>query len=360
MVTSDNDTSIVDSKLLDVLTTAVLVLDEDLTVILANAAAQSLIEASGTRIRGTLLAEILPGADELVHAASRALLEERAFTERGLDLRLGKFSTVIVDCCVTPLLQERDAGARVLIEMSNLEHDQRIRSAGNMLIQNTISRALLQGLAHEIKNPLGGIRGAAQLLERELEDQRQSEYTQVIIGEVDRLSTLVNRMLGPRGESHQTWVNIHDVLEHVRLVVDAERASNVIIERDYDPSIPNVFVDRDQMIQAFMNLVRNAVQAINGNDGTVTMRTRVQYKFTIGSVVHRIVVAAQIIDDGPGVPSELQSGIFFPLVSGNAGGSGLGLPIAQSLVHRQNGLMGFESVPGHTEFTVWLPLEAEQ
>jgi two-component system nitrogen regulation sensor histidine kinase GlnL len=349
-----------DSEIFEALSTAVLLVDDSLCIVRSNVAAQSLLAISAAKIHGALLAEVLPGADELVHAVSRALLEERPFTERGLDLRLGKHSTAVVDCSVTPLLAEGKTPARILIEMTNVERHQRIQIAGNMLLQNTASSALLQGLAHEIKNPLGGIRGAAQLLERELEDQRQAEYTQVIIGEVDRLRTLVDRMLGPRGESHRTMVNIHDVLEHVRLVADAERAGNVTVERDYDPSVPHVYVDRDQMIQAFLNLLRNAIQSINGNGGNVTLRTRVQRKFTIGATLHRLVVAVQIIDTGPGVDPELQTSIFLPLVSGHANGSGLGLPIAQSLVHRQAGLMAFESVPGHTEFTVWLPLgEAE-
>ena len=163
-------------------------------------------------------------------------------------------------------------------------------------------------------------------------------------------------MLGPRGESHKQALNIHDVLEHVRLVVAAERIGNAVIERDYDPSLPEIHADRDQLVQAFLNLLRNAVQAVGESGGTVTLRTRVQRKFTIGSVLHRLVVRVQIIDTGPGVDPELGSSIFFPLVSGRAEGSGLGLPIAQSLIHRQGGLIGFESEPGRTEFSVWLPL----
>lgn len=338
------------------LNTAVLLLDAKLVVVRANAAALSLLAAGTTKVHDNLLPYLLPGADELVAAVRRALLEGRSFSERALDLRVGKVNTTVVDCSVTPIWRDGKDPTFVLVEMTNVERHQRIQLEGQMLIQNNASSALLRGLAHEIKNPLGGIRGAAQLLERELEDQRQAEYTQVIIGEVDRLRNLVDRMLGPRGESHKVSINIHDVLEHVRLVVEAERIGFPTIERDYDPSLPNIFADRDQLVQAFLNLVRNALQAVDGSEGTVTLRTRIQRKFTIGAVLHRQVVRVQIIDTGPGVDPELGSSIFFPLVSGRAAGTGLGLPIAQALVHRQGGLIGFESEPGRTEFSVWLPL----
>jgi two-component system nitrogen regulation sensor histidine kinase GlnL len=340
----------------EALTSAVLVLDPELRVLRANAAALALVQASETRVCNEPLGRVLPGADELVAAARRAFLEGRSFTERGLDLRLGKVNTAIVDCSITPLWRRGKDPAYVLIEMTNVERHQRIQFEGHMLMQNTASSALLRGLAHEIKNPLGGIRGAAQLLERELEDQRQAEYTQIIIGEADRLRALVDRMLGPRGETQLSAVNIHDVLEHVRMVAEAERVGDAVIERDYDPSLPEIRADRDQLVQAFLNLVRNALQAVVGGDGQVTLRTRVQRKFTIGAILHRLVVRVQIIDTGPGVDPELGASIFFPLVSGRAEGTGLGLPIAQSLIQRQGGLIGFESEPGHTEFSVWLPL----
>jgi two-component system, NtrC family, nitrogen regulation sensor histidine kinase GlnL len=353
--------AIPDFDLLDALATAVILVDERLQLVRVNAAAQSLIAASETRLRDISLPEVLPGAGELIAAVRRALLEGRSFTERDLDLRLARAQITTVDCSITPLW--RNAGGEpslVLIEMTHLEGHQRIQLEGNMLLRNQVSSVLLQGLAHEIKNPLGGIRGAAQLLERELEDQKLAEYTQIIIGEADRLRALVERMLGPRGESNKQTVNIHDVLEHVRQVVSIERGGAVEILRDYDPSLPDITADRDQLVQAFLNLVRNAVQAIEGQGGSVTLRTRIQRQFTIGSVLHRLVIRSQVIDNGPGVEPALASSIFFPLVSGRADGSGLGLPIAQSLVHRQGGLIGFESEAGHTEFSVWLPVGEQQ
>lgn len=341
--------------LVDALATAVLVLDPELRVVWLNGAAQSLLATSEAKVRLGRLADVIPGTEELTVAARRAFEEGRSFTERGLELQLGTQS-VAVDLTVSPVWKDAERPERVLVEMTNLERHQRIQLEGNMLMQNNLTSAMLRGLAHEIKNPLGGIRGAAQLLERELEDQRQAEYTQIIIGEVDRLHGVVDRLLGPREHAHRVEVNIHDVLEHVRQVAEVEREHSVEILRDYDPSIPHILGDRDQLVQAFLNLVRNALQAVNGAGGTVTLRTRVKRQFTIGTKLHKLVVRVQVIDTGPGVDPELAHSIFFPLVSGRADGSGLGLPITQTLIHRQGGLIGFESEPGRTVFNVWLPV----
>jgi two-component system nitrogen regulation sensor histidine kinase GlnL len=264
---------------------------------------------------------------------------------------------VIVDCSVSPWISGRAAVTHVLIELTSVERHQRIQLEENILIQNQATTALMRGLAHEVKNPLGGIRGAAQLLERELEDQRLAEYTQIIIGEADRLRTLVDRMLGPHAALERRRVNIHDVLEHVRQLVHAEYAGAVVITRDYDPSLPELTGDRDQLIQAFLNLLSNAARAVGSSQESITVRTRAQRKFTIADKVHRVVIRVDIIDTGPGVPAEIADSIFYPMVSGHADGSGLGLPLAQAMINRQGGLIGFSSEPGHTEFNVWLPLE---
>ena len=342
--------------LVDALATAVILLDRRIRVVKANAAAQSLISKSETMVRGHPLAEVFPGADELVGAARRALDESRSFIERDLALPSSKLKHATVNCTLTPLWEGDAKPEFVVVEIIDADRHPRVRLEGNLLMQNEVSSTLLRGLAHEIKNPLGGIRGAAQLLERELEDRKQEEYTQIIIGEADRLRMLVDRMLGPFGEPKKIPLNIHDVLEHVRQLVEAERECSVLCKRDYDPSLPALYADRDQLIQAFLNLVRNAMQAVNNGTGRITLHTRVERQFTIRSTLHRLVVLAQIIDSGPGVDPEIASSIFFPLVSGRSGGSGLGLPIAQSLVHRQGGLISFESEPGRTEFSVWLPV----
>jgi len=337
---------------LNQLATAVIQLDPQLRVREANPAAENLVMTSIHKLRGLPLERLFPGQADFIHAVRQSLRDARSFTERDVLLTRTNLEPMRVDCTVSPFQGNHGA----ILELSSTERQQRIQAEENKLIQNQISTALMQGLAHEVKNPLGGIRGAAQLLERELGDAQHREYTQIIIGEADRLRKLVDRMLGPRGQLLPSIFNIHEVLEHVRQVVEIEAARSVVIHRDYDPSLPDLQADRDQLIQAFLNLVRNAVQALKDRGGNVTLRTRAQRKFTIGSVMHRLVIRVDIIDDGPGVKTELADSIFFPMVSGRAEGSGLGLPIAQSLVNRQGGLIDYVSAPGNTVFTVWLPI----
>jgi two-component system nitrogen regulation sensor histidine kinase GlnL len=217
---------------------------------------------------------------------------------------------------------------------------------------------LIRNLAHEIKNPLGGLRGAAQLLEQEFADQSLKEYTQIIIGEADRLRNLVDRMLGPIRPPVYDDVNIHEVLERVRTLVLAEIGDGIHIEQDYDPSIPLLKGDADQLIQAVLNIVRNAVQALEGQ-GVILIRTRVQRQYTIGHTRHKLVARLDIIDNGPGISKERLEEIFYPMISGRIDGTGLGLSIAQVLVSQHGGLIECESRPGKTVFTLLLPLECE-
>lgn len=340
---------------LNQLATAVIQLDAQLRVREANPAAENLVMTSIHKLRGLCLEKLFAGQHEFLDAVAQAVRDHRSFTERDLQLTRPNLEPMRVDCIVSPR-QSGDGAHGVVLELTSTERQQRIQAEENKLIQNQISTALMQGLAHEVKNPLGGIRGAAQLLERELTDPQQREYTQIIIGEADRLRKLVDRMLGPRGVLHPTEFNVHEVLEHVRQVVEIEAGRRIAIHRDYDPSLPDLQADRDLLIQAFLNLVRNSVQALGEKGGNITLRTRAQRKFTIGSRLHRLVIRVEVCDDGPGVDPALADSIFFPMVSGRAEGSGLGLPIAQSLVNRQGGLIDYTSAPGNTVFTVWLPI----
>jgi len=347
-------------NLVEALATAIIVADGDGRIIKVNAAAESLLALSAAKLLGRRLDEVLEADSELARLVERALGDARTFTERDLEIVLPSLRPLMVDCTVSPWSSAVHEAKRVVIELTSVERHQRIQLEETMLIQNQVTTALMRGLAHEIKNPLGGIRGAAQLLERELEDQAQAEYTQIIIGEADRLRNLVDNMLGPPKVTTRVPVNIHEVLEHVARLVSAEHNGGVSIVRDYDPSLPELEADRDQLVQAFLNLVRNATRAIAPTSGEIRLRTRAQRKFTIADQVHRLVLRIDVIDNGPGVPPELADSIFYPMVSGHADGSGLGLPLAQSMVNRQGGLIGFNSEPGHTEFNVWLPLGAEQ
>lgn len=217
-------------------------------------------------------------------------------------------------------------------------------------------KEIMKGVAHEVKNPLGGIRGAAQLLASELPTTSLGEYTDIIISEVDRLHTLVDRMLGPNERLEPEPTNIHEVIEHVRQLIKAEAKGALEVVRDYDPSLPDFLADGGQLTQAVLNLVRNASQAC-GEGGLVTLRTRVLRQFTVGGTRHKLVCAFQVIDDGPGVPESLLSSLFLPMVTGTAKGTGLGLSIAQRIANQHGGLIQVQSVPGDTCFTLLLPME---
>lgn len=344
-------------SLVEALATAIVVVDEQLCVESVNAAAESLLALSAAKFAGRKLDEAFADGSELAALIARVLDDPRTYTERDLELVLQNVQTIVVDCTVSPWVSREHGETRVIIELASVERHQRIQLEENMLAQNQVTTALMRGFAHEVKNPLGGIRGAAQLLERKLEDQAQAEYTQIIIGEADRLRALVDSMLGPPEAPRKEHVNIHEVLEHVAQLVTVEHTCGVRIVRDYDPSLPEFEGDRNQLVQAFLNLVRNAARAID-NNGEIRLRTRAQRKFNIGENVHRLVARIDVIDTGPGVPEELGESIFYPMVSGHADGTGLGLPLAQAMVNRQGGLIAFNSEPGHTEFNVWLPLGA--
>jgi two-component system nitrogen regulation sensor histidine kinase GlnL len=260
-----------------------------------------------------------------------------------------------VNCTVLPVHQF-ESEADLLMELHQVDRQIRITREEHLLSQHQATQALLRGLAHEIKNPLGGLRGAAQLLERELPSDELREYTRIIIHEADRLQGLLNRMLGPNQLPHLRDVNIHHVLEHVRGLLSAEYPSGPVIVRDYDPSIPDLRADADRLIQALLNIARNGAHAA-GDSGSLAFRTRVLRQFTLGNELHRLVLRVEIEDTGPGIPEELLDRVFFPMVSGRAGGTGLGLPIAQELINQHGGLIECESRPGSTKFFVYLPLE---
>jgi two-component system nitrogen regulation sensor histidine kinase GlnL len=262
---------------------------------------------------------------------------------------------VTVDITALPVSDANQPG-RLLLELSQVDRQLRITREEGLLAQSYATRSLIRGLAHEIKNPLGGLRGAAQLLERELHNEELKEYTQIIISEADRLQSLMNQMLGPNVLPNKRMINVHEALERVRQVVGAELPASVVIRRDYDPSIPELQADLDQLIQAVMNLVRNAAQAV-GESGVIILRTRSLRQYTIGHTLHKLVARIDVIDNGPGIPEEMQGGLFLPMVTGRADGTGLGLPIAQSLINSNGGLIEWESRPGHTQFTVLLPID---
>jgi len=240
--------------------------------------------------------------------------------------------------------------------MIDVTRRSKISRENRLIIQHGAGRQMIRQLAHEIKNPLGGIRGAAQLLARQLESDELTEYTDVVISETDRLAGLVDTLLGPGGPPNKQPANIHELLEYVVRINEAEDQKQVTFSRDYDPGLPLIDLDRDQIIQALLNLVRNAAAALEGQ-GTITLKSRAVTNFTIGDKRHSVIASIEIEDDGPGIPNDLQDSVFYPLVTSRPDGTGLGLPAAQELLSRHGGLIEFESRPGRTVFFVRIPLQ---
>lgn len=341
------------AHLLENLHTAVMVFGPDLHLRAINAAGEHLLSASGRKIVGQPLADILPDHALLGDMLHRALTSRRRYTEWGMELRLNFERSALLDVMVTPAVSA-DGGTELIVELVDVESFTRARREEQLAFLHEAARKSLRGVAHEIKNPLGGLRGAAQLLERELDGSSLREYTQIIISEADRLRNLVDRMLVPRGRSEAVELNIHEVLEYVLNVLAGESA--VTLDRDYDPSLPPLKADREQLIQAFLNIVRNGAQAA-GTGGRLVLRTRVKRHCTIRQVQHKLVLQAEVLDNGPGVPAEIESEIFFPMVTGRADGVGLGLSIAQALIQAHRGSIEYERHGGETVFRVLLPLD---
>jgi two-component system nitrogen regulation sensor histidine kinase GlnL len=340
---------------LDNMATSVLVFGADGRLRAANPAAESLLGLSARKIIGLLPAQILPEASGWLSLIGQAVAARRSFSERDLELLRPAVDPLLVDCTVTPIPDGGEA-ADLVVEISPVDRHRRIAREEHILAQQQTVSLLLRGLAHELRNPLGGLRGAAQLLERELADPSLREYTQVIIGEADRLQKLLDQLLGPRVRPRKRPVNVHQVAERVCALVKAEAPSGVRIRCDYDPSIPEITADPDMLIQAVLNVMRNAVQAL-GQEGVIELRTRVQRQVAVGPRFYRLAVRLDVTDNGPGIPPELVDKVFYPMVSGRPEGTGLGLSIAQSLVQQHGGLIQCASRPGETTMTILLPLE---
>lgn len=347
-------TNLKKQELLDILTSAIVVLGKDLQVLYMNQSAEMLFSQSKNRVAGLTFKRLLHN-HEFMCDLELAMTQQipQSLRERVIELSHGE--QITVDCVVTPL-DGQGWGQCLLLELQRVDRQLRIVREEQVMHQQKAAAELVRGLAHEIKNPLGGLRGAAQLLESELDSAELREYTQIIISEADRLKHLVNSMLGPRILSSPERVNIHEVLEHVRQLVNVDSATDLQFITDYDPSIPEFEGNRDQLVQVVLNIVSNAIRVLAGN-GIIRLRTRILRQFTIQQTRYRHVVKADVCDNGPGVPEALRDKLFLPMVSGHAEGSGLGLAIAQSLIGRHNGIIQYESVPGNTCFSMLIPLE---
>lgn len=346
---------------LELLSAAVVVVDNvggARLVVHLNAAAEAMFGTSHKSAVGLPLARLAPGSNAAHSALSRLLEATKAGGDMVLDAEL-----VLETAAGTPLLAAASAtpldDGRVVIELMALEQAYRIAREERIVERQELNREMLRNLAHEIKNPLGGIRGAAQLLARELasvpSDAGLQEYTDVIVDEACRLQALMDRLLTPHRLLKFSRVNIHEVLERVRTLILAEFPNGLSVRRDYDASLPELLADKETLIQATLNIARNAAQAMRGH-GEITLSTRIARQVTLAKKRFRHAIHVKITDNGPGVPADLAGRIFFPLVSGRDGGTGLGLSLAQQLVNQHHGLVEFESEPGRTVFSILLPL----
>lgn len=340
----------------DILATAVLIVDARRVTRYLNPAAENLLSISAHHAFGRPIGQLLGECAELVRALDHALSKGATYTEHDVALPVNGH-TLVLSATVSPL--EDDLGAAV-IELHPAAGNVRIARDEQVMAQTQASQQLLRQLAHEIRNPLGGIRGAAQLLEAELDSTDLREYTQVIIQETNRLQSLLDRLLTPAKRPVVQAVNAHEVLERVRSLLHAEFPL-LRFQCDYDTSLPDLEGDPEQLIQAVLNITRNAAQAIHGMDGEgegrITFRTRVARQVTLAMKLWKLAVRLDVIDNGPGIPDDMLGRVFFPLVSGREGGTGLGLTLAQNLVQRHDGAIHVESKPGRTCFSIYLPIK---
>jgi two-component system nitrogen regulation sensor histidine kinase GlnL len=341
----------------DLLATLVAVVDDQGAVLFANAALEDAIGTSRRTIEGNSIAEFFAEPQLLRNALVGAVDNEFAALRYEDWIRRANHETFPVHVIVAPTEHRNE----IIIELLPQEQQAKQDREERLIDQSQANKELIRNLAHEIKNPLGGIRGAAQLLQMEIESRDLIEYTQVIIHEADRLQSLVDRLLAPHRRPHLVGdVNIHEVCERVRSLIVAEFPRGLRVVRDYDTSIPEFRGDREQLIQAVLNITHNAAQAlaerIADGDGRIVLRTRIARQVTFGKQRYRLALELHVIDNGPGVPASIKDRIFYPLVSGRDGGSGLGLTLAQTFVQQHHGLIECESVPGKTDFKLLIPL----
>ncbi len=342
------------------LVTAVIVIDIDLRLCYANAAAEQLLGIGSHRLTEHTLADnfqILGVSTELL---SNALRDNQGITVNTAPLVTLDNQHHTVDITFTPLEQEQGLG---LLELRQVDQQRRIHQQLTLDAQQQAAQYLVRNLAHEIKNPLGGLRGAAQLLSKELHDPELNEFTDMIIEQADRLRNLVDRLLGPQKPTEHTQHNIHEVIQKVLKLTSMALPENIKLKQDYDPSIPDIDMDPEQLQQTVLNIVQNAIQALEHEgsrfNGEVVIKTRTQHQVTIGTLRHKLVIALSIIDNGPGIKPELMDTLFYPMVTGRDQGSGLGLSIAHNFARLHGGRIDCDSTPGSTEFTILLPIDTK-
>ena len=343
------------AQIIDHLATSVLLFDENLHLVSINSAGESLLSMSSKRILGLTPEKIWPNTMFFPDMIRKSFQFVRTRIERGVEMGLINRDSVKVDCIFTPIVID-DETKEIIVELVGVDTFVREMQEFNHQTVQKVAKESVQGMAHEIKNPLGGIRGAAQLMEKELDDESLLEYTKIIINESDRLRNFLDRMMAANTYPVRTDTNIHEIIEYVISIIRVESSRNLNIEKDYDPSIPTTNADREQLIQAVLNLLRNAVQATT-DDERILLKTRIQRQITIQNKLNKLAIQLDIIDNGPGIPAEIESGAFYPMVTGHAEGTGLGLSIAQQLIQSHGGIINYDRKDNNTYFSILLPIE---
>ena len=345
-------------KAMDNLATAVFACDKDLVIKYINPSAEILFELSYDQAINENIRLFFEEIDFFKDALNQAKTKQSSYREHEYFIKTKQNKTICVSFTITPI-EKREFD--FIVEFSQMDQQLRVAREERMFIQQQANSELLRNLAHEIRNPLGGLRGAAQLLEKELNEKSLKEYTQVIINEADRLQNLMNKLLIPHQLPKYKRTNIHEVLERVRSLILSEFPENLELTRDYDVSLPEFIGDREKLIQAVLNVARNGVQAMLGVKLKAKMNlkfiTRAESQIVFHKKKHTTAIRLDIIDDGPGINKELLDKIFYPLVSGKDYGSGLGLSLAQNFITQHNGMIDCLSVAGNTKFSIILPIE---
>jgi len=338
------------TEILSGLTTSVVWLDKNEDVQFINASAAELLQLNASKVIGVNWRYILPKLLDEINSCGTGRL-----TIHDYEINLPSKDKTFLTCTISYFEMSQMDGW--LIEMYDTKRLHRITEEDERWHQYEASKLLVKTLAHEVKNPLAGIYGSAQLLRKKIKnDEKSGKFLDVITNEVNRLKNLVDRMLGPSKHGKKEPYNIHQIINYVLEVIEGEKPDNISIKLDYDTSIPTINIDFESMVQALLNIVKNAIQAMHQHGGMLTLRTRVESRFTLGSRTYPLVAVISVLDEGEGIPAEIVDNIFFPMVSSKKEGTGLGLPVSQDVIRNHKGLIVAESIPGSTVFTVYLPI----
>lgn len=341
-------------EILDSLLCGVIITDTNLRIRYLNNSAEEALGKSFSQVNGKRITRFVSYPD-FKNRLQHILNGEQSYINRETSFHIKDIGEVHLDFSISPKTDGDDITG-IILEMKQIDRQLRIARDNDLMDILDTNQTILRGMAHEIKNPLGGISGAAQLMAMDAQDDTSKECTQIILSETARLTSLVDGLLGPANIPKKKLINIHEVLEHCRHMFSLKGVENVKLRFDYDPSIPDIVADRDKMVQVILNILQNAVNALGDVEGNIIIKTRILWNHTIHQTLHQYVASISIIDDGPGIPEDIQGKIFYPMITGRAEGTGLGLSIAQTLITQHGGIIEVASIPGKTTFSIILPL----